>query len=172
MRLIRAARLGNAESFGALWDAEVDRLFSVACVLVAETDALSLVGEAFGRLSARLGQLSLQQPFGEQAAAALLTVTLHRLRPPRLQSILPAPGPLTRGGVPPGAPRSGGDPAARVEAVVRGANVPLRLIWAFSTLGGLKARHLATLTGEPEALVREARTLMQYRVMAAMQGDL
>jgi hypothetical protein len=59
-----------------------------------------------------------------------------------------------------------------VEAVVRGASVPLRLIWAFSTLGGLKARQLAALTNEPEPLVREARTLMQYRIMAAMQGDL
>jgi hypothetical protein len=172
VRLIRAARLGNAESFGALWDAEVDRLFSVACVLVADAEALVLVSEAFGRLSARLGQLSLQQPFGEQAAAALLMVTHARLRPPRLASILPAPGPLSRGGVPPGAPRAGGDPAARVEAVVRSASVPLRLIWAFSTLGGLKARHLAGIVGEPEALVREARTLMQYRIMAAMQGDL
>lgn len=172
MRLIRAARQGGAEAFGALWDAEVDRLFSVACVLVAESEALQLVGDAFSRLSARLGQLSLQQPFGEQAAAALLTVTLTRLRPPRLQSILPAPGPLTRGGVPLGAPRASGDPAARVEAVVRSASVPLRLIWAFSALGGLKARQLASLTGEPEPLVREARTLMQYRIMAAMQGDL
>lgn len=172
MRLIRAARLGNAEAFGALWDAEVDRLFSVACVVVPEGEALQLVGEAFGRLSARLGQLSLQQPFGEQAAAALLSVTIQKVRPPRLQSILPAPGPLTRGGVPPGAPRAGGDPAARVEAVVRAASVPLRLIWAFSVLGGLNARHVATLMSEPELLVREARTLMQYRIMAAMQGDL
>lgn len=158
-RRVRAARAGDAVALRGLWAEVVDDLYAICCALLPEPAALDTLVAARASLERRRLTLQLREGFREQSLAAVWAELSARLRPAALAGIS-APEAVVQGS----------DPSTRVAQTLRAAPPPLRLVWVFSTLGGVPAATLAAWSGQPEREVRRARAELAWSLLDAMKG--